>query len=685
MSSIAVIQARIGSSRLPRKVLTGLAGQAVLAWVVRAARAVPGIDDVVVATTEEAGDNDVAAWCQENGVVCVRGSTNDVLARFIAALDRFPDADTIMRLTADCPLLDPHVCGQVLALFKQEGCAYASNVHPATWPDGLDCEVMSAVALRTAHGAATRPSEREHVTPFISSNGQMFKARTLISPLPNIAVHRWTLDTPEDLELIQALAARLPSRDRAPAFTEILNVLAKQPDLADINRLRTRDESFVADLSAEAAPPHHGYKRSQELLAAALRIIPLGGQTFSKSYIQYPKAAAPLFAARGRGGRIWDVDGNEYVDLVCSLLCVNLGYNDPDVDAAVREQLTRGVTFSLNTELEARLARLVIEMVPSAEQVRFAKNGTDVTSAAVRLSRAVTGRARVGFCGYHGWQDWYVGATSMHRGVPQAVRDLTHHIPYNDLPTLQTQLAARPGEFACVVMEPLSGDGPVGSYLKDACEVIRGHGALVVFDEVISGFRIAAGGAQDYYGVTPDLTALGKGIANGLPLSVLAGRAEYMKDLERVFFSGTFGGETLSLAAGIAVLEKIKREPVIKHLWTVGKRLADIAKARIAEHKLEHVLSVKGLAPWSTLSMNSQPSGDADMIYSYFVREMARHGVLTQGSHNVCYAHGEEDIAWVDTAYAAMCGGLARHLADGTLASDVGDQVVRPLFKVRVN
>jgi glutamate-1-semialdehyde 2,1-aminomutase len=683
MRTVAIVQARMGSTRLPGKVLQLLAGLPVLAWTVRAARAVPGIDHVLVATTDQHEDDELAAWCSLQAVDCVRGEALDVLARFNVALDRYPNYDAVMRLTADCPFLDPHVCGEVLGLFEREKCDYASNVHPPTWPDGLDCEVISVAALRAAHKECTRNSEREHVTPFVSADARRFKASTLICPIPNVAQQRWTLDNAADLEFLQQVARGLPSVYRSPAYTEVLRIVDADPALLRTDSQADRDESFLLDRAAEAAPPHKGYKTSQELLSKALQTIPLGSQTFSKSHIQYPKESAPLFASYGRGGRIWDVDGNEYVDLVCGLLSVNLGYADPDVDRAIRGQLTRGITFSLNSELESRLAELVISMVPSAEMVRFAKNGTDVTSAAVRLARGVTGREHVIFCGYHGWQDWYVGATSMHKGVPNAVRGLTHHVPYNDLDALEKKFNAHPGEVACVVLEPLSGNGPIGSYLKDLCDLTRERGALVVFDEVISGFRIAAGGAQEYFGITPDLTALGKGIANGMPLSALAGKAEIMNAISSVFFSGTFGGETLSLSAGVAVLEKIQREPVIERLWQTGSRIAQIVERLIHEFGLQDVVSLKGLAPWKCVAFRPQLVADGDELYSFFVREMARNGVLTQGSHNICFAHSADEIAWVEAAYQKTLCSMKEHLDVGTLRQQIEKQVVRPLFRLR--
>src|SRR6185312_4158210 len=220
------------------------------------------------------------------------------------------------------------------------------------------------------------------------------------------------------------------------------------------------------------------YRRSEELLARAERTIPLCTQTFSKSKTQFPYGVSPFYAARAQGSHLWDADGNEYIDFISSLCAVTLGYNDPDVTAAVRAQLDNGVIFSLPTELEVQVSELLVELVPCAERVRFGKNGSDATAGAVRLARAFTGRDRVAVCGYHGWQDWYIGATARHRGVPQAVRDLTHNFPFNDLQALETLFDTHAGEFAAVILEPMNVVAPAAGYLEGVRDLAHKHGAL---------------------------------------------------------------------------------------------------------------------------------------------------------------------------------------------------------------
>lgn len=287
------------------------------------------------------------------------------------------------------------------------------------------------------------------------------------------------------------------------------------------------------------------YQQSEALLERALRTIPLGSQTFSKSRTQYPFGVSPYFIERGRGSHVWDVDGNEYVDMISGLCALTLGYCDPDVDAAVKAQLEDGIIFSLPHRLEMEVAEQLVSMVPCAEMVRFGKNGSDATAGAVRVARAFTGRDHVAVCGYHGWQDWYIGTTARNRGVPQATRDLSHTWAYNNIESLDAIFKAHPGQVAAVILEPMNVVEPAPGFLQAVKELTHKHGALLVFDETITGFRYANGGAQQLFGVTPDLATFGKGLANGYPVSAVAGRADVMQLMEEIFFSFTFGGETL--------------------------------------------------------------------------------------------------------------------------------------------
>jgi len=677
LKTVAIIQARIGSNRLPGKVLADLGGRPVLGWVVRAARAIPGIDAVWVATTTLAADDAVAGWCEANGVPVCRGSEQDVLGRYAKAVAA-SGAEIVVRVTADCPLFDPAVAGLVIRLRNMSGADYASNVDPRTWPDGLDCEVVTATALLAAAAEAADPGDREHVTPFIRNNRRRFTWETLISPVPDLAHERWTLDTADDLKFLREVAKRLPP-DQIPSYLHVLTILDREPQL----RLANTAEPEIPGAASSKAGKPRVFRQSEEFLRRAERVIPLGSQTFSKSRLQYPPGAAPLFATHGDGGRIYDLDGNQYVDLVSALLPNVLGYRDRDVDSAIRRQLTRGISLSLPAELETELAERLTRHIPCAEMVRFGKNGTDATSAAIRLARAATRRDRVIALGYHGWQDWYIGATSRNLGVPGAVSALTHLAPYGDLTAVDKLLQAHRGEVAAVILEPASSAEPPAGYLQGLQDLVRKHGALLVFDEIITGFRWALGGAQARYGVTPDLACFGKAMGNGMPISAVVGRADVLRLMEKIFFSGTFGGEALSIAAAIATIDKIERRDVISRLWEIGAELMAGVRHRIAAAGLADVIGLVGAPPWAILSFRDHPQASRDAIKTLLLTEMIQGGVLINASHNVCFAHTPADMAQVLAAYDHALAAVREELARGDLERRLGDRIIRPVFAVR--
>lgn len=427
----------------------------------------------------------------------------------------------------------------------------------------------------------------------------------------------------------------------------------------------------------------HRYKISENLLDRALKTIPLASQTFSKSITQYPRGASPLFVEKAKGCRVWDVDGNEYIDFVNGLCSVTLGYGDPDIDEAVRRQMENGVTFSLPHRLEMEVAERIVEMVPCAEKVRFGKNGSDATSAAVRIARAFTGRDRIAVCGYHGWQDWYIGSTARHLGVPAAVRELTHTFPYNDAAALESLLASRQGEFAAVVLEPMNVAWPEDGFLEAVAEITRRHGALLVFDETITGFRYANGGAQSVFGVVPDLATFGKGLANGYPLSAIVGRADLMDMMEHIFISGTFGGETLSLAAAKAVLDKLRREPVTERLAEMGRRIQNGLAERIDAHGCADFLSVAGHPAWSFVVFKDAGPQSLWHIKTLFLQEVLARGILTLGAHNLSYAHGDAEIDHLLAVYDEVLPLLAAAVATGDICAFLRCKPLEPLFKVR--
>ncbi|MEE2722403.1 MAG: aminotransferase class III-fold pyridoxal phosphate-dependent enzyme [Pseudomonadota bacterium] len=428
---------------------------------------------------------------------------------------------------------------------------------------------------------------------------------------------------------------------------------------------------------------NHPFAASKAMLERALKTIPLGTQTFSKSRTQLPVGASPLYAAQANGSKLTDVDGNEFLDFINGLLAISLGYSDPDVDAAVRRQLDDGLLFSLPHVLEIEVSERICDMVPCAEMVRFGKNGSDATAGAIRLARAYTGRERVAVCGYHGWQDWYIGSTSKNLGVPEAIQALTHGFGFNDLGSLDRLFGEHPDEFAAVILEPMNVAYPEPGFLEGVRDLATRHGALLVLDETITGFRFSNGGAQELFGVVPDLATFGKGLANGYPLAALAGRADIMQMLEDVFFSFTMGGEALSLAAAKAVLDKLPRDGVVDRLRIQGQKVVAGVEDLIERHDAGHFLSISGHPAWSFLNFRDTEEYSVWQLRTLFLQEMFARGVLVLGTHNMSFAHSDEDIAKLLDTYDSVFPILRDAIAHRNLDDQLRCEPLRPLFRVR--
>jgi glutamate-1-semialdehyde 2,1-aminomutase/spore coat polysaccharide biosynthesis protein SpsF len=327
---------------------------------------------------------------------------------------------------------------------------------------------------------------------------------------------------------------------------------------------------------------------------------------------------------------------------------VVLGYGDPDINEAIRRQLDNGISFSLATELEAELSELLCKHIPCAEMVKLGTSGTDETTAAVRLARAYTDRSHVLHSGYHGWADWSIGKTLRHHGVPDSIKSLTHPIAYGKKldwwhdPEMIHDTAA-------IIVEP--NDDP--EYLKWLREFCTRHGIILIFDEIITGFRYDIGGAQKLYGVTPDLACFGKAMGNGMPISALVGSRKIMKLMETpdVFYSGTMFGETLSIAAAITTINKIERENVIPHLYKNGQWLQKEIESLIEIYNLQDVISVTGNPTRTAVNFKDHPNGTANEIRTLFMMEMIQQGVLIIASNNMSFAHKQPEMKRIRKAY----------------------------------
>lgn len=423
--------------------------------------------------------------------------------------------------------------------------------------------------------------------------------------------------------------------------------------------------------------------KSNEIFSRSEGLIPAHTQTLAKGPGQWIKGVAPKYLVKGKSSHVWDADGNEFIDYNMGIGPISLGYCYDKVDEAIKKQLEDGITFSLMHPLEVEVAELVKSVVPNTESVRYSKTGCDITTAAVRLARAFTGREKVLCCGYHGWHDWYISVTDRNKGIPEAVKDLTYTISYNDI---QSVIDSIDKDTACVILEPFVFEEEKNNFLQDLRKICDENGTLLIFDEMWTGFRIAKGGAQEYFNVKADLACFSKAVANGMPISILTGRADVMQLLEKdVFFFTTFGGEALSLAATKATLNEIVDKNLPEVLNSQGKKLKD-GYNKIASELGMNYTSCSGYNCRTIMTFNGDLSGCNPLeMKSLVQQEMIKRGVLWGGFHNMCLSHTDEDIEYTLKAYKEVLPILKKAVDEKNVKGYLKGEAVEPVFRKTTN
>ncbi len=426
--------------------------------------------------------------------------------------------------------------------------------------------------------------------------------------------------------------------------------------------------------------PSRRFERSLALLTQARRFIPGASQTLSKASNMFVEGAYPVFLERGRGCRVWDVDGNEYVDYILGLASITLGYSYPAVNEAVARQLEHGSVFSLPHPLEAEVAERLTEIIPCAEMPRFLKTGAEADAAAVRVARAATGRDVILYCGYLGWHEWHAITTPRSKGIPKDFGRLVVPFAYNDLGSLEAALEEHHGQVAAVMMEPALVDSPARGFLEGVKTAAHRHGALLIFDEIVTGFRWAVGGAQEHFGVVPDLATFGKGMANGLPLAAVVGPRELMREFEDIFVSSTFGGDTLALAAARATIEEYRQRPVIPQLWRTGRRFQEgfgTAAARTGAPA-----ECIGYPVHPKILIRHERDETRRLLMSLFLQETARRGVIFHfAGFNVSFSHSDADVDETLAACEQALRVVATALDDGRIAERLEGKPYGEVFR----
>jgi len=678
---IAIIQARVNSSRLPNKTLLRLGKVPSIVRMIDRVKLSKKVNEIWLATGKsKVNDKLERVVLDKSNIKIYRGDDNNVLSRYVEIAKR-TDAKIIVRLTGDCPLIDPEIVDQTIDLLVNNKVDYASNIINRTYPDGLDVEVFSSKTLFETNKNVNDDFSREHVTTYMHGLHKNkypcgnFKVSSL-EHSADFSNLRWTLDEEKDLKFLNIIYKKLPYDVK---WQEVLSFLIDNPLLQIKNNIIPSNEGAID----KGSKNYSKYKNSNKFFDRAIKSIPLGSQTFSKSHIQWPKGAAPLFIERAYGGKIVDIDKNHYIDYVLGLLPITLGYCDEDIDKAVITQIMKGSIFSLPSTLETKLSEKLIDIIPSAEMVRFGKNGSDVTTAAIRLARAYTKKDMIAVAGYHGWHDWYIGSSSRNRGVPKSVKSLTHKFIFNDADSLKYLFKKYPNKFAAAIVEPAGLVKTDINFLKNIKQLCKENNTLLIFDEIISGFRINMGGAQKEYGVKPDISCFGKGIANGYPLSAVVGPRKIMKLMQEIFFSSTFGGETLSLAASLATIKKMKKYDVIRKTRFLGSLLILKLNKICINNGMESFLRISDIDWWPQIIIDNPPI-EKFLFISLLRQECLKVGLLINSTFNLCYEHTkppilEETVKKFDEAIYNfnMC------LNSKNPAKYLKGELIKPTFKVR--
>ena len=704
---VVFIQARMGSNRLPAKIIKKVNGKELLIHQVERIKKAKTVNEVVVITTTNSEDDEIFKLCNDHSINCYRGSELDLLDRHYKAAKEF-SADFVVKIGSDSPLSDSNIIDEVLSLWinNPEKYDYVSNYHPPTFPDGLDVEGCPIEILEIAWENATKDHEREHTFPYIWDNPDKFRIGNIINKYGNMFTsHRWTIDYLEDYFFLKNVFENFKNN---PNFKmkDILEYLNENPDVRSINEMHN-GVNWYRNVGELKTVDRFQYKRentplklteSLKLLEEAKKVVPCGSQTLSKGYTQWSVGASPLFLESGKGCEVTDPDGNVFIDYGMGLGPFILGYSDDDVNLAVKEQLEKGTMFTLPSSLEAEASKAIIDSVPCAEMVRFGKNGSDATTAAVKLARAYTKKEIIVHCGYHGWQDWYITSTERDAGIPKVMKELVVSLKYNDLDGLKTIIKTNKGKIAGLIMEPVGAVKPKcmgmtnctkiecksmcqNNFLHEVRKITKEHNIVLIFDELFTGFRWSMGGASEYFNVVPDLACFGKALSNGMPVSCITGKREIMEMFETVFFSFSYGGETLSLVAIIATIQKLKKCKVHEHIESESTFLINGIEQLISKHNLEQYISIFGYPFKSVFKLSGNKEFNPLELKTLLQQECAKTGILFIGYHLVSFSHKRQHIEFTLEVYDEVLKVVKNAIENKNLIQKLEGEVVTQIFK----
>lgn len=636
MKVVAIVQARMGSTRLPNKVMKPLVGVPMIELLLGRLSKSNQIDQIVLATSTDPKNTPLVDHVERLGYTCIRGSETDVLARYLVAA-RQAQADVIVRITGDCPLIDAALVDQTIERFKTTKVDYLSNTSPATYPDGLDTEVFSIEALERAGHETQEPFDHEHVTPYLRRPG-LFKTGALTHD-QDLSGLRWTVDEPADFEVISQVFQHFAPNIHF-SWTDVLALQQQNPEIFAANHNIIRNEGAAMGTG-------------QKLWKRAKGVIPGGNMLLSKRAEMFLPEQWPAYFSKAKGCQVWDMDGNRYTDMCIMGIGTNtLGYGHDEVDAAVRQTVDTGNMSTFNCPEEVYLAEKLVELHSWADMARLARSGGEANAIAIRIARAASGRDKVAVCGYHGWHDWYLSANlgddenlAGHllpgldpKGVPQNLRGTVFPFNYNNYQQLEDLVNAH--DIGVIKMEVVRNMGPEDNFLHKVRQLATQRGIVLIFDECTSGFRETFGGLHKKYGVEPDMAMFGKALGNGYGITATIGRREIMEAAQSTFISSTFWTERIGPTAALKTLEVMERVKSWETITQTGLGIRAGWQQLADKHglKIDHW----GLPALTGFTFKSE---NALAYKTLITQEMLAKGYLASNSVYVCTEHTQEVIA----------------------------------------
>ena len=631
----AIVQARMGSTRLPGKVMREINGKPLIEYQLMRLNRSKLFDKIIVATGFGEENKILEDFVKNKGFDVFKGDEEDVLGRYFEAA-KFYKSEVIVRLTGDCPIVDPNLVDAIIKEFLKNDLDYVSNTIEPTYPDGLDIEVFSFDALKIAFQKAKQPYDREHVTPFIKKN-KRFKRLNFYNEIDH-SNERWTVDDPEDLIVIENVIKHFYPNIFF-SWHEVMDLKKSKPKLFEANKSIKRNEGGLMG-------------KGQKLYRRAKKIIPGGTMLLSKRPEMFLPDNWPAYFDKSKGCKVWDMDGKEYIDMSIMGIGTNiLGYGNPEVDEAVKITVDKGNMSTLNCPEEVFLSERLIELHPWSDMVRFARSGGEANSIAVRIARAAAGKDKIAICGYHGWHDWYLSANlrakdglDSHllpglstKGIPTNLAGTTVPFKYNDFDSLVK--IVNENEIGIIKMEVSRSTVPKDGFLEKVRNLSNEKNIILIYDECTSGFRETLGGLHKKYKVEPDMLMLGKALGNGYAITAVLGKKEIMKFAEDTFISSTFWTERIGPSAALKTLEIMERERSWELITKTGKKISSLWSNLAKKHSLD--IEINGLPSLANFTINSN---DWLKYKTLITQEMLKNGFLATNTVYSCTKHTDAII-----------------------------------------